>query len=83
MPRFFQSKISKKSGPVPTKNNHIKSTIVVDSAISSNQGTLDAFATNFDSTKAEIIWSLKSVTNGFSNRANEEMTETFAAIGIS
>ena len=79
-PRFLQSKISKKSGPVPAKNHHIKSTIVMDSAISSNQGTLDAFVTNFDSTKAEIIWSLKSVTNGFSNRANDELTETFAAM---
>ena len=77
---FFQSKISKKSGPVPAKNNHVNSTIVVDSAISSNQGTLDTFVTNFDSTKAEIIWSLKSVTNGFSNRANDELTETFAAM---
>ena len=77
---FFQSKISKKSGPVPTKNNHVNSTIVVDSAISLNQGTLDTFVTNFDSAKAELICSLKSVANGFSNRANDELTETFAAM---
>ena len=52
----------------------------MDSAILSNQGTLDTFVTNFDSTKAEIIWSLKCVTNGFSNRANDELTETFASM---
>ena len=71
---FFQSKISKKSGPVLAKSNHVNSTIVVDSAISSNQGTLDTFVTNFDSKKAEI-WFLKSVTNGFYNRANDELTD--------
>ena len=76
---FFQSKISKKSGPVLAKSNHVNSTIVVDSAISSNQGTLDTFVTNFDSKKAEI-WFLKSVTNGFYNRANDELTEIFAAM---
>ena len=75
---FFQSKISKKSGLVPAKNNHVNSTIVVDFAMSSSQGTQDAFVTNFDSTKAKIIWSLKSITNGFSDRANDEPTETFA-----
>ena len=75
---FFQSKISKKSGPVPAKNNHVNSIIVVDSAISS--GTLDIFVTSFDSTKAEIIWSLKSVTNGFSNWPNDELTEAFAGM---
>ena len=52
----------------------------MDSAISSNRGTLNTFITNFDSTKAEIIWSLKSVTSGFSNRANDELTETFATM---
>ena len=31
---FFQSKISKKSGPVPAESNHVNSTIVVDSSIS-------------------------------------------------
>ena len=77
---FFQSKISKKSGSVPTKNNHINSTIVVDSAISLNQGTLDTFVTNFDSAQAELICSLKSVANGFSNRANDELTEAFVAM---
>ena len=75
---FFQSKISKKSGLVPAKNTHVNSTIVVDFAMSSSQGTQDAFVTNFDSTKAKIIWSLKSITNGFSDRANDEPTETFA-----
>ena len=52
----------------------------MDSAISLNQGTLDTFVTNFDSAKAELICSLKSVANGFSNRANDELTETFAAM---
>ena len=57
-PIFFQSKISisKTSGPVSTKNNHVNCTIIEDSAISSNQGTLDTFVTNFNSAKAEIIW---------------------------
>ena len=77
---FFQFKISKTSVPVPAKNNHVNSTVVVDSAISSNQGILDTFVTNLHFIKAEIIWSLKYVTNGFSNRANDELTETFAAI---
>ena len=77
---FFQFKISKTSVPVPAKNNHVNSTVVVDSAISSNQGILDTFVINLHFIKAEIIWSLKYVTNGFSNRANDELTETFAAI---
>ena len=41
---------------------------------------MDTFIINFDSTKVEIIWSLKSVTNSFCNGANDELTETFAAM---
>ena len=52
----------------------------MDSAISSNQGTLDTFVTDFDSAIAEIIWSLNFVTKGFANRANDELTKAFAAM---
>ena len=77
---LIQSKISKKSGPVPAKNNHVNSTTVADSVKSSNQGAMDTSVTDFDSTIAEIIWSLNFVTKGFSNGANDELTETFAAM---
>ena len=77
---LIQSKISKKSGPVPAKSNHVNSTIVVDSVKSWNQGAMDTFVTDFDSTIAEIIWSLNFLPKGFSNGANDELTETFAAM---
>ena len=33
-----------------------------------------------NATKAEIIWSLKSVLSGFSNRSIDDMNETFATM---
>lgn len=45
-----------------------------------NQETLDTFLITSTATKAEIIWSLKSVMSGFSNRSNDELSSTFAAM---
>ena len=36
--------------------------------------------TNTASTKAEIIWTLKSTINGFSVRSNHHLNDTFAAM---
>ena len=69
---FFQSKCKKSTEP---KNATSK-----NSDEGNNNSTLDTFIVNSDTIKAEIIWSLKSVMNGFSNRANDELHETFAAM---
>ena len=42
--------------------------------------TLDMCVTKSDTLKAEIIWTLKLVMNGFSVRANDELKHTFAAM---
>ena len=42
--------------------------------------TLDMCVTKSDTLKAEVIWTLKLVMNGFSVRANDELKHTFAAM---
>ena len=41
-----------------------------------SQKTLDMHLYNSDTIKAEIIWTLKSVMDGFSVRSNDELNET-------
>ena len=45
-----------------------------------SQKTLDMHLYNSDTIKAEIIWTLKSVMNGFSVRSNDELNETLSAM---
>lgn len=42
------------------------------------QSTLETHLERSGATKAEIVWSLKSVMSGFSARSNEDMNETLA-----
>ena len=45
-----------------------------------SQKTLDIHLYNSDTIKAEIIWTLKSVTDGFSVQSNDELNETLSAM---
>ena len=45
-----------------------------------SQKTLDMHLYNSDTVKAEIIWTLKSVMDGFSVRSNDELNETLSAM---
>ena len=45
-----------------------------------SQKTLDMHLYNSDTIKAEIIWTLKSVMDGFSVRSNDELNETLSAM---
>ena len=45
-----------------------------------SQKTLDMHLYNSNTIKAEIIWTLKSVMDGFSVRSNDELNETLSAI---
>ena len=47
---------------------------------SSNQTVIDGFVTKTEKTKAEVIWMLKSVISGFSNRSCEGLSNTFTSM---
>ena len=47
---------------------------------SSRQHTIESCRTDTSSTKAEIVWTLKSAINGFSVRSNDHLNATFAAM---
>ena len=44
------------------------------------QSTIELHLEKSSATKAEIIWTLKSVMSGYSARSNEDMNETLAAM---
>ena len=45
-----------------------------------SQKALDMYLYNSDTIKAEIIWTLKSVMDGFSVQSNDELSETLSAM---
>lgn len=69
---FFKSPSSKNQ---KVSNEQSKCSEAVE-----KQPTLESFITNSDTLKAEIIWSLKSIINGFSVRSNDELSDTLVAM---
>ena len=82
MSTFVQPKFEKprESHQGTSKNVDKSSAITVECSMKSYRETLDTFITISDITKAELISSLKSVINRFSNWVNDELSETFAAM---
>ena len=50
------------------------------SASAEKQSTIEPHLEKSSATKAEIIWTLKSVMSGHSARSNDDMNETLAAV---
>ena len=82
MSTFFQPKFEKprESHQRTFKNVDKSSAINVECSMKSYWETLDTFITISYIAKAELISSLKSVINRFSNWVNDELSETFAAM---
>ena len=66
---FFTPNSKKKS------KSDVKSSIVSNKLCSNSQSTMQQFVVSTETIKAEIIWVLKSVFCGFSNRSYDELFE--------
>ena len=73
--------IEKREGSLRTSSTRTKkSTEAINEKDYEGQKTVDMYLYNSDVSKAELIWTLKSVMDGFSVRSNDRLNETLLAM---
>lgn len=78
---FFKPRTSKvEKSATLTPSSSLSLPLLSSSQVAKEQHTIDAHLEHSSTTRAEIIWTLKSVMSGFSTRSSDDMSQTLCAM---